>query len=49
MPRCTHCEAHISKRFARVFADNEERVLACPDWSALAGIAEVAQTRRTSQ
>jgi hypothetical protein len=45
MPTCDHCDAHVSDRFARVFADEQGRVLACPSCSANAGIAEVARER----
>ena len=45
MPTCDHCGAHISERFARVFADDSGDVLACPSCSANAGIAEVALQR----
>ncbi|WP_200840286.1 hypothetical protein [Halorubrum sp. JWXQ-INN 858] len=45
MPACEHCDGHVSERFARVFADARGRVLACPNCSANAGIAEVAQQR----
>ena len=45
MPTCDHCKAHVSERFARVFADESGRLRACPNCSANAGIAEVAQRR----
>ncbi len=45
MPECKHCGAHVSDRFARVFADERGRVYACPSCSANAGIAEVARQR----
>ncbi len=45
MPRCNHCDAHVSDRFARVFADEGGRVHACPNCSANAGIAEVSRDR----
>jgi hypothetical protein len=45
MPTCDHCDAHVSDRFARVFADERGRLLACPSCSANAGIAEVARER----
>ncbi|WP_327050623.1 DUF7563 family protein [Halomicrococcus gelatinilyticus] len=45
MPECNHCGAHVSEQFARVFADENGRVRACPDCSANAGIAEVARQR----
>jgi hypothetical protein len=45
MPSCDHCGSHVSDRFARVFADQYGRVLACPNCSANAGIAEVARMR----
>jgi hypothetical protein len=35
----------VSERFARVFTDGEGRLLACPNCSANAGIAEVARHR----
>jgi NAD-dependent SIR2 family protein deacetylase len=45
MPECDHCGAHVSRRFARVFADEQGRIRACPDCSANAGIAEAARER----
>lgn len=45
MPECKHCNAHVSERFARVFADERGQVHACPSCSANAGIAEVARQR----
>jgi len=45
MPDCDHCGAHVSERFARVFADEGGYVHACPSCSANAGIAEVARQR----
>jgi hypothetical protein len=45
MPRCDHCEAHVSDRFARVFADERGDIHACPNCSANAGIAEVSRER----
>ncbi|PSQ14046.1 hypothetical protein BRC99_03360 [Halobacteriales archaeon QS_7_69_60] len=45
MPRCDHCDAHVSDRFARVFADEGGQVYACPNCSANAGIAEVSRDR----
>ena len=45
MPRCDHCDAHVSENFARVFADEAGDVHACPDCAANAGIAEVALRR----
>jgi len=45
MPECNHCGAHVSEQFARVFADENGRVRACPACSANAGIAEVARQR----
>ncbi|QSG05724.1 DUF7563 family protein [Halapricum desulfuricans] len=45
MPKCNHCNAHVSDQFARVFANEYGEVLACPNCSANAGIAEVAQQR----
>ena len=49
MPRCNHCDAHVSERFARVFADAYGRILACPNCSANAGIAESARRRAPQQ
>jgi hypothetical protein len=48
MPVCDHCERHVSEGFARVFADDEGRLHACPNCAANAGIAEVAQERARS-
>ncbi|WP_438267072.1 DUF7563 family protein [Haladaptatus salinisoli] len=45
MPNCDHCNAHVSERFARVFADEDGHIRACPACSANAGIAEVARQR----
>ena len=45
MPRCDHCDAHVSDRFARVFADANGQIYACPNCSANAGIAEVSRER----
>ncbi|WP_456071285.1 DUF7563 family protein [Haladaptatus caseinilyticus] len=45
MPNCDHCNAHVSERFARVFADEHGNIRACPACSANAGIAEVARQR----
>ena len=45
MPACDHCGAHVSERFARVFADERGLLLACPSCSANAGIAEAARKR----
>ena len=45
MPSCDHCSAHVSEQFARVFSDEDGRLLACPNCSANAGIAEAARRR----
>jgi|GEM_PF-242329 len=45
MPTCDHCNAHVSERFERVFADEYGRIFACPSCSANAGIAEAARLR----
>ncbi|WP_438267371.1 DUF7563 family protein [Halomarina litorea] len=45
MPTCDHCDAHVSERFATVFADNDGDVMACPSCSANAGIADVSRER----
>ncbi|WP_434084155.1 DUF7563 family protein [Halorarius litoreus] len=45
MPDCNHCGSYVSNDFARVFADQRGRVLACLQCSAQAGIAEVALRR----
>jgi len=45
MATCDHCGAHVSEGFARVFADQNGRLLACPSCSANAGIAEAARRR----
>jgi len=45
MSDCNYCGAHVSDRFARVFADEIGRIHACPSCSANAGIAEVARER----
>lgn len=45
MPHCDYCDAHVSDRFARVFADEDGYIQACPACSANAGIAEAARQR----
>lgn len=45
MSECHHCGAHVSERFARVFADERGRLLACPACATNAGIAEAAKQR----
>jgi hypothetical protein len=45
MPTCDHCDAHVSERFARVFADEHGEIHACVSCSANAGIAEAAKAR----
>jgi hypothetical protein len=45
MANCDHCNAHVSERFARVFADETGAIHACPSCSANAGIAEVSRDR----
>jgi len=45
MSNCTHCGGHVSDQFARVFADADGEVRACPSCAANAGIAEVAKRR----
>jgi hypothetical protein len=45
MPRCEHCDGHVSENFVRVFADEDGQVRACPNCSANAGIAEVSRER----
>jgi hypothetical protein len=45
MPRCEHCDGHVSDNFVRVFADEDGHVRACPNCSANAGIAEVSRER----
>ena len=45
MPRCDHCDRHVSENFARVFADARGRVHACPNCAANVGIAEVSKRR----
>ena len=48
MPECNHCGAHVSERFARVFADEHGEIHACISCSANAGIAEVSRERARS-
>lgn len=31
MPTCQSCKSFVSNRFARVFGDNDNRILACPE------------------
>ncbi|WP_248515678.1 DUF7563 family protein [Salinarchaeum laminariae] len=45
MPTCDHCNAHVSDKFARVFALESGRIEACPNCSTNAGIAEQARVR----
>jgi hypothetical protein len=45
MARCDHCGSHVSERFARVFADANGEIRACPSCSANAGIAEASRER----
>lgn len=45
MPDCDYCGGHVSEQFARVFADENGRIYACPGCSANAGIAEAARRR----
>jgi hypothetical protein len=45
MPTCDNCDAHVSNRFARVFADPDGELHACPDCAANAGISEVSRQR----
>jgi hypothetical protein len=49
MSRCDHCGSHVSERFARVFADENGRLDACPSCAANAGIAEVARDRTRTE
>ena len=49
MARCSYCDAHVSMRFKTVFGDASGDVLACPNCSANAGIAEVAKQRATGR
>jgi hypothetical protein len=45
MPRCDHCDRHVSENFARVFADARGQIHACPNCAANVGIAEVSKRR----
>ncbi|MFW6153032.1 MAG: DUF7563 family protein [Halobacteriota archaeon] len=45
MPTCDNCHAHVSEGFARVFADEGGRILACPSCASNAGIADEARSR----
>jgi len=45
MPSCNHCGSHVSDQFARVFANEDGELHACPSCSANAGIAEVSRNR----
>lgn len=45
MPTCDNCNGHVSDRFARVFADEAGRILACPGCASNAGIADAARAR----
>lgn len=45
MPECDNCGAHVSARFAHVFADDEGRLYACPRCAENIGIAASSQRR----
>lgn len=45
MPTCDNCDAHVSQRFERVFADANGAIRACPTCAANAGISEAARQR----
>lgn len=45
MPACDHCGAHVSERFARVFANEDGEIHACLSCSTNAGIAEASMQR----
>ncbi|MFW5919930.1 MAG: DUF7563 family protein [Halanaeroarchaeum sp.] len=45
MARCDYCDAHVSDRFARVFADLRGNIWACPSCAANVGIAEISKQR----
>lgn len=45
MPVCNHCDAHVSDQFAKVFAQDDGAIMACPNCAANAGIAVTAQQR----
>lgn len=45
MSECVTCDAHVSQRFARVFADEDGEVHACPQCAANEGIVEVMLNR----
>lgn len=45
MPVCNHCNAHVSEQFAKVFAEADGTIMACPDCAANAGIAVTARER----
>ncbi|MFD1513398.1 DUF7563 family protein [Halomarina rubra] len=45
MAHCDHCDAHVSRRFEIVFANVDGLILACPNCSPNAGIAEASQDR----
>jgi hypothetical protein len=48
MSECNHCGNHVSEQFTRVFADEQGRVLACPECSPTACIGETARERARS-
>lgn len=45
MPECATCGSHVSRQFARVFADQHGDVLACVECAPNAGISQVAMDR----
>lgn len=45
MPECVTCGTHVSRQFARVFADEDDEIYACLGCTANAGIAQVAVER----
>lgn len=42
MHECLNCGAPVSRRFARVFGDNEDDVYGCPDCCGLNELCEGA-------
>lgn len=46
MAYCYECNSHISDDFARVFADEDGIVWACPECAPQSGIAESAKNNR---
>lgn len=38
--RCRNCDSFVSRRFSRVFGDNDDVVHACPECNTFANLTE---------